>query len=100
MKTIRILISSPDDVAEERQKACDVITSLQPRYAGRFRLVPVLWEDMPLQADMSAQQGIDLVLSKDQGLDIAVLILWSRLGSPPGASFRKVDGTEYRSGTE
>ena len=56
MKTIRILISSPDDVAEERQKAGEVITSLQPRYAGRFRLVPVLWEDMPLQADMSAQQ--------------------------------------------
>lgn len=100
MKTIRIFISSPGDVAEERQKAREVIASLQARYAGRFRLLSVLWEDMPLQVDTSFQQGIDLVLSKEHGLDIAVMILWSRIGSPPGPLIRKADGTEYRSGTE
>ncbi len=94
MKTIRIFISSPDDVADERQKACDVIASLQPRYAGRFLLVAVRSEELPLQEDMTARQGIDLVLSPEHGLDIAVLILWSQLGSPPDASGRKGGGAE------
>ena len=100
MRTVRIFISSPGDVQDERQKARQVVEQLQRRYAGRLKLVPVLWEDLPLQADMSFQQGIDLVLSDEQGVDIAVFILWSRLGSPLGALVRKTDGTPYRSGTE
>ena len=95
MKTIRIFISSPDDVAEERQKAREVIASLQPRYAGRFGLVSVVWEELPLQADMSARQGIDLVLSKEHGFDIAVFILWSQLGTPA----QNADGTPCGSST-
>jgi tetratricopeptide (TPR) repeat protein len=100
MKTVRIFISSPGDVAEERERARQVVEGLRRRYAGQFHLLPVLWEDLPLQADMSFQQGIDLVLSQEHGIDVAVLILWSRLGSPLGVSIRKQDGTEYRSGTE
>ena len=93
MKTIRIFISSPGDVAEERDRARQVVEGLRRRYAGRLILKPVLWEDLPLQADMSFQQGIDLVLSADQGIDIGVFVLWSRLGSLQ-------DGSKYRSGTE
>lgn len=100
MKTLRIFISSPGDVAEERDRARQVVEGLRRRYAGQFHLEPVLWENLPLQADMSFQQGIDLVLSQDHGIDIAVLILWSRLGSPLGVSIRKQDGSQYRSGTE
>ena len=44
---------------------------------------------------MSFQQGIDLVLSQDRGVDIAVFILWSWLGSPLGTLIRKPDGGEY-----
>ena len=100
MKTVRIFISSPGDVAEERQRARDVVAQLQPRYAGRLALAPMLWEDLPLQADTSFQQGIDLVLSAERGIDVAVFILWSRLGSPLGSSVRRPDGGAYRSGTE
>jgi WD40 repeat protein len=100
MRTVRIFISSPADVQEERQKARQVVEQLQRRYNGRLKLVPLLWEELPLQADMSFQQGIDLVLSDEQGVDIAVFILWSRLGSPLGALVRKTDGSLYRSGTE
>lgn len=99
MKTLRIFISSPGDVEEERNRARQVVEQLRRRYAGQLDLKPVLWEELPLQADTSFQQGIDLVLS-DQGIDIAVFILWSRLGSPIGPLIRKDDGTEYRSGTE
>ncbi|MDQ0290552.1 nSTAND1 domain-containing NTPase [Oligosphaera ethanolica] len=115
MKTIRIFISSPGDVAVERDKARKVVEGLQKRYAGRLRLETVLWEDLPLGADKSFQAGIDqaiagtessfqksvdLLLSEKHCVDIAVFILWSRLGSPLGAAIRKPDGTPYRSGTE
>ena len=92
MKTIRIFISSPGDVADERDRARQVVEQLRRRYARHFDLKAVLWEELPLQADMSFQQGIDLILSREQGVDIAILILWSRLGSPVGPLIRKPDG--------
>lgn len=98
--TFRIFISSPGDVAEERDKARQVVAALQRHYGDEVTLAPVLWEDLPLGADASFQQGIDLVLSREQGIDIAVFILWSRLGSPLGAMVTRRDGTPYRSGTE
>lgn len=100
MKTIRIFISSPGDVLEERQRAKQVIEHLRTRYAGRLELKAVLWEDLPLGAETSFQQGIDLVVSEEHAVHIAVFILWSRLGSPLGAFTRKKDGSAYRSGTE
>lgn len=100
VRTVRIFISSPGDVSEERERARQVIESLRRRYAGKLELKPVLWEDLPLQATASFQEGIDLILSNEQGIDIAVFILWSRLGSPLGVQIRKPDGDEYRSGTE
>ena len=33
-----------------------------------------------------------MMLSKEHGIDIAVFILWSRLGSPLGSAVRKPDG--------
>ena len=100
MITLRILISSPGDVAAEADKARQVMAQLQRLYRERVQLVPVLWEDLPLQADASFQDGIDLVLSSRDGIDIAVFILWSRLGSPLGGAVRRRDGRAYRSGTE
>lgn len=100
MKTVRIFISSPGDVQEERETAKQVIQGLRKRYAAYFELKPFLWEYLPLQADVSFQQGVDMVLSTEHGIDVAVFILWSRLGSPLGALILKEDGSEYRSGTE
>jgi WD40 repeat protein len=100
LPTIRIFISSPGDLGEERDRAKQVIEGLRRRYSRRFHLKPVLWEDIALQADMSFQQGIDRLLSENQGIDIAVFLLWSRLGSLVGPRVLKEDGTEYLSGTE
>ena len=58
MKTLRIFISSPGDVAEERDKAKQVIAMLQRDYGDQVTLKPVLWEDLALGADASFQQGI------------------------------------------
>jgi hypothetical protein len=100
VNNLRIFISSPGDVPEERARARQVVQGLNRRYARHFNLVPVFWEDMPLGLDASFQEGIDVLISKDSGVDIAVFILWSRLGSALGARFARADGREYRSGTE
>jgi hypothetical protein len=98
-KTIRIFISSPGDVLEERNKAKAVVDQLRKIFSGRLELQTVLWEELPLQVDMSFQKGIDVVLS-EIGIDIAVFILWSRLGSPTGPLMVGNDMKEFRSGTE
>lgn len=97
-QTIRIFISSPGDVAEERENARRVVEGLRRQYPGA-ELQTVLWEDLALPATASFQETIDILLGSSP-IDIAVLILWSRLGSPLGAAITKADGSPYRSGTE
>jgi len=96
--TVRIFISSPGDVNDERDKARRVIDDLQRHHAGAT-LEPVLWEDLALPATASFQETIDFIL-RTKPIDIAVFILWSRLGSPVGPPISRPDGSPYRSGTE
>ncbi|MCB1937045.1 MAG: ATP-binding protein [Nitrosomonas sp.] len=100
IKTIRIFISSPNDVRDERKKAQSVIERLQDDYAEKLILSPVFWEDLPLHVGESFQKGIDPILSIDKGIDIAIFILWSRLGTPLDSTYTKEDGSSYLSGTE
>ncbi|MBC7820432.1 MAG: AAA family ATPase, partial [Planctomycetaceae bacterium] len=97
-RVVRIFISSPGDVTEERENARRVIDGLQKRYPD-VSLQSVLWEDLALPATASFQETIELILHK-RPIDIAVFILWSRLGSPLTNRVLRPDGTEYRSGTE
>src|ERR1700722_13997362 len=98
MASVRIFISSPGDVAEGRDQARRVIEGLQRQYPG-VTLRPVLWEELALPPTATFQEGIDYVLSK-QPIDIAVFVLWSRLGTPLGSAVARPDGSPYRSGTE
>ncbi|MEQ1839245.1 MAG: AAA family ATPase, partial [Verrucomicrobiales bacterium] len=94
-QTLRIFISSPGDVEAERIKARQVVAQLQTHYGPAVSLIPVLWEELPLTFNMAFQEGIDVILSDEKGIDIAVFILWSRLGTKTS-----VGGKIYRSGTE
>jgi hypothetical protein len=87
-------------VQEERERARQVIESLRRRYARTLEIKHIFWEDLPLQAETSFQQGIDLLLSADVGIDIAVFVLWARLGSPLSAAILRPDRSQYLSGTE
>lgn len=99
MKKLRIFISSPGDVQQERMIAKRVISDLSRVYQDYVMLEPILWEDLPLEATGSFQGGIDYFLNQ-YPIDIAIFILWSRLGTKLGSSFRRDDGSEYDSGTE
>jgi Tfp pilus assembly protein PilF len=96
MTLLRIFISSPGDVAQERAVARRVLGRVQATYAGRLRLEPLLWEQQPLLATETFQSQ----LLRPSQADIVVAILWSRLGTPLPDSIRRPDGSRYRSGTE
>ncbi len=99
MKIIRIFISSPGDVQPEREIARKVVSELNQLYARHVTIETVMWEDLPLSAHATFQEGIDIFL-KGEPIDFAVFILWSRLGTPLSQNFTRPDGTPYRSGTE
>lgn len=99
VKKLRIFISSPGDVLQERKIAKNIIAELGHVYSHYVELETIMWEDLPLEATGSFQSGIDYFLEKSP-IDIAVFILWSRLGSTLGQAYRKADGSLYASGTE
>lgn len=98
-KTIRIFISSPGDVQQERIIARKVISEFNELYSKFVKIEVLMWEDFPLTADCTFQEGINFFLKEDI-IDYAVFILWSRLGTPLCSKFLKPDGTPYKSGTE
>lgn len=75
---LKIFISSPGDVKDERRRAALVIARLRREFARFFDISPVLWEYEPMLSSGHFQDIID----PPSDADIVVLILWSRLGTP------------------
>jgi hypothetical protein len=96
MTSLRIFISSPGDVAREREIAGRVIKRLQAQFHARARLEPYFWEYEPMLAGKDYQANIPSTAD----FDIVICILWSRLGSRLHSSYRKPDGGVFESGTE
>ena len=96
MDTIKIFISSPGDVAEERAISAKVIKRLSREFSHRVLIEPIFWEHEPLRASASFQDEILL----PSETDIVISILWTRLGSRLPKRF-KFDGDEAApTGTE
>jgi WD40 repeat protein len=93
---IRIFISSPGDVAEERIVTGRVIRRLQGEFRHRVALDAVFWEHEPLVATDTFQTQIP----KPSEADIVITILWARLGSRVPGNITRADGSRYASGTE
>jgi tetratricopeptide (TPR) repeat protein len=99
VREVKIFVSSPGDVNSERALAFRVVKRLQREHVDHLKIIPVLWEQLPLEAVGGFQDEIERIASP-AGADIVVFILWSRLGTPLGPGFLKHDGTPYNSGTE
>ena len=87
-KLVRIFISSPSDVAEERKAAAELIEQeLAKREAFRRPLKLDVFRyddphsDTPFQANRSAQASVDQRLQSADA-EIVVAILWARMGTP------------------
>lgn len=94
---LRIFVSSPGDVGAERAVAVAITERLQLEFRGLVDLETYLWERTVLRAtDTFQAQIIDI-----QDADLAIFILWSRIGTPlPTEQFKRTDGSQYASGTE
>ena len=77
-KTIKIFVSSPSDVADERMVAKRVINTLASQYAYYANIEPVLSEKEALPALETPQSNIP----EPSSTDIFIVLLWSRLGTP------------------
>lgn len=114
---IRVFISSPSDLAEERALAMEVIEDLpyDPLLRDRVTMEAVAWDkpdaSTPLLATMTPQEAINQGLARPSDVDIVIVLFWSRMGTPlprgyekpPGYQFDPPNGmepTRYFSGTE
>lgn len=103
---VRIFLSSPGDVLEERRLARKVILILdkQPLLAGKVTLELVAWDDpeapVPLTAGRTPQDDVNLSKPLPSQCDITIVILWTRLGTQLPQGVKKPDGVKYASGTE
>jgi formylglycine-generating enzyme required for sulfatase activity/energy-coupling factor transporter ATP-binding protein EcfA2 len=106
-KHIRVFISSPGDVAEERAIALKVLDQMPytPTLRGKITIEVVAWDkpggDSPMLATMTPQEAINRNLPTPSDCDIVVVMLWSRIGTPLAyPEYQKPDGERYLSGTE
>jgi hypothetical protein len=94
---LRVFVSSPGDVGAERAVALAVAERLQLEFRGQVQFETYLWERSLLRAtDTFQAQILDI-----QQADLALFILWARVGTPlPRDQFSRPDGSGYSSGTE
>jgi hypothetical protein len=87
VQRLRIFISSPGDVPNERLRADLIIDKLGQDYSRYFSVESYRWEHEPMLASGHFQDAIE----PPSASDIVILILWSRLGTalPERTSLRE-----------
>jgi tetratricopeptide (TPR) repeat protein len=96
VRTIKIFVSSPVDVASERGRVQAVAAKLNRDYEGLVRFDTALWEEHFYKADRSFQPQIQ----QPEACDILVSVFWARVGTELPADFARMpNGKPYPSGT-
>ncbi len=98
---LRIFVSSPTDVPDERLRADLIVDKLSQDYGRFFAIESYRWEHEAMLATKHFQDAIE----PPSAFDIVVLILWSRLGTPlpektAEREYRGIDGRAPVTGTE
>src|SRR4051812_9597002 len=96
-REIKIFVSSPGDVMDERRRLQRLVERLNGRLAGVARLRLVRWEEQFYRSHETFQAQIEQAAA----CDIVVSIFWTRLGTELPVDFaeRLPDGRPYPSGT-
>lgn len=99
---IRVFLSSPGDVREERDLAIKVIEKLpyDPVLRGRFSVEVVAWEKpgVPMIAPLDPQTSVNEALPKPSECDIVIVIFWKRMGTPLSEKYVKPEAHRYSFG--
>lgn len=84
-KTLRIFVGSPGDVAKARDRAFDIIKRLSwdPLLPDGYAVEAIGWDRTPYAtpAWLCPQKAIDQGLPRPSACDIALFILWCRIGT-------------------
>ena len=95
-KQVRLFVSSPSDVGDERERLLELIAALNRRYQDSVEITGIFWEEKTYSAGSTFQIQID----EPAESDLVICILWTRLGSPLPADWPpRTDGTPYETGT-
>ena len=103
---VRIFLSSPGDVVAEREAARVLVKEALPVHPmrGKLTLELISWDDpytaVPLDAGTSPQAAVNRYRPRPSECDIAVVVLWSRMGTPLPDTWQKSGGGRFGSGTE
>ncbi|MCK6567690.1 MAG: hypothetical protein DCC59_07665 [Chloroflexi bacterium] len=102
-KTIRIFISSPSDVTNEREVAYKAISDIQEilnlfplNSAFNISVRAFGWENTPPTIGLPNSVILERILAEE--FDIFILILWKRFDSP--TKIHKKESSRYVSGTQ
>jgi hypothetical protein len=96
-RVLRVFVSSPSDLLKARNIAREAVERIDAEIApeGRFRLVPLLWEETAGGVvGFDPQAAVDYYLGSAHSAQVYIGMFWTRLGSPV-----VVDGKRYDSGT-
>lgn len=99
LQRVDIFISSPSDVAEEREAVVRVIERLNrlSYIRSRYVLNPLLYEkEVPPEAGDHAQMIVDRYMAVEDSY-LLVCLMWNRMGTP---ITHPHTGEKFRSGTE
>ncbi len=104
---VRVFLSSPGDVADERTSARQLIDAELPKLPslrGRLALQLIAWDDpaaqIPMLATETPQESVNAARPRPATCDIVIVILWARMGTPLPDNLRKANREPYLSGTE
>lgn len=96
MRRVKVFVSSPSDVPQERRRLQDIVVELNGEFANKVVFELYLWEEDIYSASRTYQEQIPPTAESD----ILLSIFWSRLGTPLKPSFRpkRIDGSEFPGG--
>ncbi len=101
MRTVKLFVSSPKDVADERERVQWVADRLSGEFNGRVEFQTIRWETAVYSAHGGGYQEQIDAQATPADCDIVLAVFWARLGSSLPDSFprRMPNGAPYPSGT-
>lgn len=102
---LRVFLSSPGDVANERRAAREILRAVQkqPLLRGKVSIDTISYDDpdapSPMDAGETPQDSVSRFIGRPSECDLTVVIVWSRLGTPIPQEVSRSDGSQYESGT-
>jgi hypothetical protein len=104
---LRVFVSSPGDVAEERNLTRSLLKDelpYRPFLRGRVTFDVVSWDDpaarVPMLATLTPQESVNRGMPKPSACHVVVVVLWGRMGTELPAAIRRVVPVPSLAGTE